>query len=514
MKRIALGGLALLGVAACASGDEAQVRAADTPPPAGGICADIAKLSLPDTTVTAAELVPAGSPASAQSAAGPSTQSAAALPEHCRVTATIRPTADSQIKFELWMPARGWNGKFMGTGNGGALGAILRGSLSEPLARGYAVANTDTGHESGPGDFSWAAGHPEKLVDNAWRGVHLMTVQSKAIAAAYYGAKPKLSYWYGCSTGGRQGLKEVQRFPEDYDGVIAGAPAANWDALNTHSVMGQLAMTQPPDALTAPKLRVLQEAAIKACDAADGVADRVITNPAVCRFDPSVTQCAGADASTCLTAGQVAAARRMYAGVVDPATGKSVYPGTPPASETSWAAFGSGFSIGESYYRHVVKRDPNWKAADFRYADLIEAQKLDAGMMTAMAPDIRSFTRRGGKLILWHGWADGVITPFNTVNYYGSVAASLGSPAGQSVRLFMAPGVGHCSGGEGPGTVDWIAALEQWVEHGKAPETMIASKALPGGASRTRPLCAHPKVAKYSGSGSTDDAANFACVAL
>jgi feruloyl esterase len=510
-----LGGLALLGLAACALGDEAQVHRADAAmPTSGGACADLAKVALVNTSITTAEVVAAGAFKQPQAAGPGPAGSYAGLPEFCRIAGSLKPTADSDIGFEVWMPAQGWNGKFLGAGNGGASGAIVYGSLAQGLARGYAVASTDTGHQGGAADYSFAVGHPEKLTDNAWRAVHEMTVQGKAIVKVYYSAGPKLSYWNACSTGGRQGLKEAQRFPEDYDGIIAGAPARAFPELQGFSVLVQQAMTDPANGLPAAKLSVLKEAAIKACDAADGVTDRVINEPAKCKFDPAVAQCTSGDGPTCLTATQVAAARRLYDGVRNPKDGSLVFRGSNPAGEPAWAGLGSGFSIGESYFRDVVHGgDKSWTLAKYDMpADFALARKVDP-TMDASTPDIGAFTRRGGKLILWHGQTDGLIPTQSTIDYYASLAKKDSMATASSVRMFLMPGVDHCRGGEGPSDADYLTAMEQWVEQGKPPETLVASKTLPGGAKRTKPLCAYPKVAKYSGSGSTDDAANFACAA-
>jgi feruloyl esterase len=510
-----LGGLALMALVACASGDGTQVGRADAAmPTSGGVCADLAKIALANTAITTAETVAAGAFRPPQ-AAGPGPAMAyGGLPEFCRVAGSIKPTADSDIRFEVWMPIQGWNGKFLGAGNGGASGAIVHASLAQGLARGYAVASTDTGHQGGPADYSFAVGHPEKLTDNAWRAVREMTMKGKAIVKAYYSAGPRLSYWNACSTGGRQGLKEAQRFPEDYDGIIAGAPARAFPQLQGFSVLVQQAMTDPVNGLPAAKLSMLKEAAINACDAADGVTDRVVNEPAKCRFDPAVVQCTAGDAPTCLTATQVTAARRLYDGVRDPKDGSLIFSGSNPGGEPAWAGLGSGFSIGESYFRDVVHGgDKNWTLAKYDMAaDFALARKVDP-TMDASTPDIGAFTRRGGKLILWHGLTDGLIPSQSTVDYYASLAKKDAKATAGSVRMFLMPGVDHCRGGEGPSDADYLTALEQWVEHGKAPETLVASKPLPGGAKRTRPLCAYPNVAKYSGTGSTDDAANFACVA-
>jgi feruloyl esterase len=507
MRAAAIAGLAVLTagiLAACASSDEDAAHSDAPLPSSGGDCAGLAKLALPNASITRAEL------AGQDGAAAPG---ADRLPAFCRIAATLTPTKDSDIRIEVWMPAQNWNGKFLGTGNGGASGAIGYPALADGVMRGYAVAATDTGHQGGGADYSFAVGHPEKLADNAWRAVHEMTVAGKALVKAYYSAGPRLSYWSACSTGGRQGLKEAQRFPADYDGIVAGAPARAWPQLPALSVMIAQLMTDPVKGLPPAKLPLLKEAVIKACDAADGVTDRVINSK--CGFDPASLLCKAGDAADCLTTLQVDAARTLYIGLLDPKDNSLIFRGTNPGSEPAWAALGGAFNIGGGYFKDVVHGgDKDWTIAKFDAAtDVPLAAKLDGGLMDASSPDIAAFTRRGGKLILYHGTTDGLIPTQSTIDYYASLVARDRKATEAATRLFLMPGTDHCRGGEGASNADFLGALEQWVEHGKAPETITASKQLTGGATRTRPLCAYPKVAKYSGAGSTDDAANFSCVA-
>lgn len=425
---------------------------------------------------------------------------------------------DSEIKFEVWMPAEGWNGKFAGTGNGGSAGFIFYADMVEPLARGYAVANTDTGHDGGLGDWSFAVGHPEKLVDAGYRAVHEMTDKSKAIIAAHYGTRAQQSYWTGCSAGGWQGLGEANRFPEDYDAIAARAPATDVALQQAVSVLVQQATSDPAGALTRDTLRIVSKAATAACDAADGVRDQVITDPLTCKFDPEVLQCTERNRSNCLTPHQVQWVKRIYRGVVNPRTGEHTYPGPEPTSEPDWIppAWVSSeiTAIGPNYFRDVVFANPRWDMWSFDFdADILRARKQDGGV-TLRNPDVSAFTQRGGKLLLWHGWSDGAIPPRNTINYYSSVVATMGADkVRDEVRLFMAPGVNHCGGGEGAFMIDYFSVLERWVEDGKAPDRIIASRPLEGGAVRTRPLCPYPQIARYKGKGNTDDASNFDCVA-
>jgi len=486
-------------------------------------CEALAHLKVAHTTIATAELIAPGafkSPAPGGFPPGDFSK----LPAFCRVAGSIHPTGDSDIRFELWLPVTGWNGKFVQTGNGGAAGSIVYGSLADPLARGYAVANTDTGHQGGGGDFGWAVGHPEKMTDYAYRAVHELTITGKAITAQGYGRAPKQSYWVGCSTGGRQGLKEAQRFPRDYDAIVAGAPASNWSPLMATSILIQRNLG--PGGLGLDKLSLLREAAIAQCDALDGVQDRVITATAQCRFDPAILQCQDGATQHCLSASEVDAAKRIYRGVVAQ-DGKVLMPGPGPGSELQWAAYASPqFGIGSNYFRNVIAHDPNWKPASFDIdRDLALAEQADGGAAAAMDPDLSTFIAHGGKLITYHGTTDGLIPYGNSVNYYNSVVAKLGAKkTHQGVRFYVVPGMDHCAGGEGAFAIDWLGALESWVEKGRLdtlPATHPAPPAAPpagppGAPPRpgkvfTRPQCAYPEVATYQGTGDTADAASFHC---
>jgi feruloyl esterase len=479
-------------------------------------CERLSTLSLPATTITKAEAVAAG--AFTLPNLNPGQQSAfRQLRAFCRVAATIRPSSDSEIKIEVWMPAEGWNGKFMGVGNGGWSGAIVYPALATALGRGYAAASTNTGHDGG--DASFVPGHPEKLVDFAYRAVHEMTVKAKAVTEAYYGNAPARAYWNGCSSGGKQGLKEGQKFPRDYDGIVAGAPANHW----THLMAGDLwptvvTLKDPAASLPPAKLDVLHKAALAACDKLDGVEDGLLENPAGCPFDPATVQCKGGPQENCLTAAQVEAARKIYAGARNPRTGKQVFPGMPPGGELVWTALAGRepFGIPVSHFRHVVFNNPAWDFLTLDFdKDVALADKLDKDLIGATDPNLKEFFAHGGKLIVYHGWNDQLITPLNSIDYYNSVAAKLGGVAkiDGSFRLFMAPAMNHCSGGDGPSRLDAVSALEQWVEQGKAPERIVASHVSAGNqVDRTRPLCPYPQVARYTGTGSTDDAVNFTCV--
>ncbi len=488
------------------------------PPVAGATCESLATLSLPDTTITLAKPEPAGkfTPPRPGNLPGRPLDN---LPAFCRVAVEVKPTKDSDIKFELWMPASEWNGKFMGLGNGGWAGEISHSGIGDALRRGYAAASTDTGHEGSGGDASFALGHPEKVIDFGYRAVHEMTVKSKAIIAAFYGNALKHSYWDGCSTGGKQGLTEAQRFPHDYDGIIAGAPANFFTHLIVSGIwIAEATRENPTGYIPKEKLPLLHKAVVDACDTLDGMKDGLLENPKRCHFDPNVLLCKGADSPECLTAAQVEAAKKIYAGPKNPRTGEQIFPGLEPGSENGWVFFAREREppIVASHFKYLVFKNPNWDFHTLNFdSDVALADKLDNGIITATNPNLKEFFAQGGKLLLYHGWNDGAIAPQNTINYYNSVADAMGGSAKvqDSMRLFMAPGMDHCYGGDGPFDFDTIAALEQWAEKGNAPDRIVAGHLLKGPPKpdRTRPLCPYAQVAKYKGSGGTDEASNFVC---
>lgn len=488
-------------------------------------CESLASLTLAETTITMADLVPAGAFSPPPSFQPPQArvaqiaQTLRSLPAFCRVAATIKPTKDSDIKIEVWMPAAGWNGRFLGVGNGGWAGQINYGGLIESLKGGFATASTDTGHEGEGDDASFALGHTEKLVDFGYRSVHEMTVQAKAIIAAYYGTAARFSYWNGCSTGGKQGLTEAQRFPHDYNGIAEGNPASLWTHLMFACMWpAKATLVDPASYIPPSKYLLIHKAAVKACDALDGVMDGIISDPTRCHFDPKVLECKDSDAPTCLTPHQVEAARKIYAGPTNPRTGKQIFPGLEPGSELGWGYQAGGpqpMAIPMSFFRYVLFKNPQW---DFRNLDFDRdvtlADKAAGKILNAINPDLRAFQASGGKLLMYHGWADNIIAPRESVNYYESVLAAMGSIKETEgfARLFMMPAVGHCGGGPGADDFEKIGVLEQWVEQGSAPNTIIATHRTKGVVDMTRPLCPYPEVAQWKGSGNTNDAANFVCV--
>ena len=487
-------------------------------------CESLQGVSLPNRTITLVQSVAAGAfspPGTGEGGAQPNA-TFKTLPAFCRVAATLKPSADSDIRFEVWMPLANWNNKFQAVGNGGFAGVITYTSgsggvergMAEALKRGYATASTDTGHiaSAGPAFLS----RPEKLIDFGYRAVHEMTVAAKAIVDRFYGTGPKLSYWNGCSTGGRQGLMEAQRFPGDFDGIIAGAPATPQTRLNAwNAYVGQAVLKDPAHMIPSSKYPMIHQAVVDACDARDGLKDGLISDPPRCKFDFKTLQCKGEDSSACLTAAQVESARTITSPAVHSKTGELIFPGLTMGTELGWATKTGGPApnpLGTDYFKHLVFKDPNW---DWRMFDLdaarAAAERVDHAL-NATNPDLTPFKQRGGKLLLYHGWHDQNLSAESTINYYKRVLDKMGADkSAEWVRLFLAPGMGHCGGGEGPNAFDAVAALEQWVEHGKAPAAIVASHRTDGKVDRTRPLCPYPQVAKYQGTGSMDDAANFRC---
>ena len=503
--------------------------------PAGAAsCESLASLALPDGRITSAAIVAAGTfvpPGGGGILAGGPGGLAVykSMPSFCRVTATLTPTSDSDINVEVWMPAEKWNGKLTGIGNGVWAGNIAYSSMADPLAQGYAVAATDTGHvgDGMSGDF--ADGHPEKLIDFGYRAVHEMTVKAKQFIEAYYGKKEQRSLWVSCSTGGRQGLMAAYRYPDDYDGISSMAPANPMVGLMISTMWSNYAATRSPERkLAMPQLMTANRAYIAGCDEKDGVKDGVVSDPERCNFDPAIIQCKADDDKDCLTAGQVAALRDIYGYVKNSRTGEQVFAGFEPGSEQQLMMLVTGnepFPVAMSYFRDLVFADPQWDFKSYDYdKDIEKSYKFGGEILDVPGTGPVKFLERGGKLLLSHGWADGLIPARNTIDFYRSLTAALTSEKTKdSVQLFMLPGTGHCGGGDAANVVDMLSVIDRWVEEGRKPEQIIASRASNTGAPgkpsnkpidakpQTRPLCPWPKVAVYKGSGSTDDAANFEC---
>jgi Tannase and feruloyl esterase len=433
---------------------------------------------------------------------------------YCRVLLTLTPSSDSDIIVELWMPTTGWNGKFQAVGNGAFTGSINSSAMMTALTRGYATASTDTGHTGG--GAAWAVGHPEKVIDFGWRAVHEMTVVSKQVIAAFYQSGPRLSYWNGCSAGGRQGMKEAQRFPADFDGIVAGAPGLDWTARAAQAVRVAKELERSEEArLLEPDLKLLHEAVLAACDTLDGVKDGVLENPQRCVFDPAVLQCKQTEGPSCLTSAQIETARMMYESPINPKSKRAIT-GLVRGSELGWNHLGwtaSAQATGLDQFRYIVFGDPTWTIRQFHFeTDIVRAEETDRDTINTLDPNLKPFIDRGGKLLHYHGWNDAQISPLNSTQYFTRVRDALSADAiSGSYRLFMEPGVGHCGGGAGPYRFDAVGVLEQWVEKGLAPDSIVAAHEVGGVVDRTRPLCPYPQVAVYKGSGSTNEAANFVC---
>ncbi len=488
-------------------------------------CAALAALSLPDTTITKAATVPAGS---FQPPYGKETPG---LPAFCRVTGVLHPTSDSVIRFEVWLPASGWNHRFVGTGNGGFGGSIYYEQMAGNLRHGYATAGTDAGHQADSQDASWAYRHPEKIVDFGWRALHLTTDRAKTIVGRFYGGAPKASYLDACSDGGREALMEAQRFPEDYDGILAGAPANDWTHLMTAGLaVGQVMLKDPAGYIPSPKLPAITEAVLAECDGKDGLKDGILNDPRQCSFKPSTLLCKGGDELSCLTAPQVRTLAALYGGGRD-AEGRVIAPGLMPGDEAgAWKSWITGESAGlsnytQNFFRYMVLQDATWDGLTASVdASEKAAEERMGRALDANDPDLRKFAARGGKLMIYHGWNDPAISPLHTIAYYGQVQQVMGTDAAaKSVRLYVVPGMEHCAGGPGPSAFGQLGlpapgtgaldALQGWVEDGKAPGSLVAAKfGAAGKVEMTRPVCPYPQHAQYNGTGDAKDAGSFRCM--
>jgi feruloyl esterase len=440
------------------------------------------------------------------------------------VAATLTPTSDSSIKVEVWMPMTGWTRRFVGVGNGGFAGTISYAAMAGMLRRSDATASTDTGHATPGGAFGM--GYPEKVLDWASRSTHLMTETAKAIVKAFYDNGPRYSYFSGCSTGGHQGLSEAQRYPNDYDGILAGAHGGNRTRLHASFLWTFAAVRKDPAATIPPaKLAVIHDAVMNACDALDGVKDGFLTNPKRCQFDPSVLRCQGTDKPECLTGPQLEAVKKIYDGMRNPRTKQVLYPGWTFGSETApggiWADMSLPEPSFEDLFRYWVFEDPKWDWRSFDFdRDMEKTDAKIGAVVNALNPDLSIFQARGGKIVMYHGFNDTRVSPDDSINYYEKVLSAMGgssrgtgtaSRTSELVRLFMVPGMGHCASGPGPTTFDGLGALERWVEQGVAPTQIVGSHVADGAVTMTRPLCPYPEEAVYKGQGSTNDAANFTC---
>ena len=505
---------------------------------AATMCEQLKSMQLPKTTITAAGVVAAG----AFSGATGGSFDYKTLPAFCRVQGVIAPSSDSHIEFEVWMPASGWNGKYQGVGNGGFAGGISYPQLASAMNAGYAASSTDTGHKGGGTDATWALGHPEKVVDYGYRAIHETAEKAKTLIATFYGEAAKHSYFTGCSNGGRQALMEAQRFPGDYDGIIAGAPAA--DFTRTAALFASnVRATSDPNAFVPPsKYDAIEAAVVAACDARDGVTDKIVTEPAACKFDPAVLLCRDAENDSCLTAAQVGTVKKLQDGLRT-VKGQSIFPGFVPGGEAGpggWGLWLSGpkpdasleYAFATQFFKNMVYQKASWDVRTFEVErDLKAANEAVGRVLNAVDPDLRAFQKRGGKLIIFHGWSDAALPPTATTDYHDSIVKTLGQKETDSfVRTYMVPGLQHCSGGPGadsfgllPGLRPTVqdprrnmsAAIARWVEQGIAPSALVATKykgtAPDEPPAFTRLLCPYPAIARYKGTGSSDDSANYAC---
>ena len=458
----------------------------------------------------------------------------------CRVVVEATPSADSSIKIEVWMPAQGWNGRFRGQGNGGFAGEIYYRGLALDVRQNYASAATDTGHSAGGTDARWALGHPAKVIDFGYRAIHEMTQIAKTLVKTFYGNPAQHTYFAACSNGGRQALMEAQRFPADYDGILAGAPANFWTHLLTKALADAQATTlDPASYIPSSKLPALARAVNAACDAQDGVTDGVLNDPRQCKFDPASLLCKAGDSNECLTASQITALKALYEGPHD-ANGALIFPGYLPGAEEGpggWATWITGpepgksllFAFGTGYFSNMVYKKADWNYRNTKVDDgLKSAEAKTAKILNATDPDLAPFKARGGKLVLYHGWNDAAISALNTINYYNAVESKMGQADTDAFsRLYMVPGLQHCGGGPGANSFGQLGegakdpqhnmevALEQWVEKGTAPLDIVATKFVDDDPSKgvkfTRPLCPYPQMAKFKGTGDPNDATNFVC---
>ena len=433
------------------------------------------------------------------------------------VKLAAHPSADSDVRVELWLPeSSSWNGRFLGTGNGGYSSNLSYDQMAEAMARGYAVGGSDTGHQGD--DLTFGIGHPEKIRDWAYRSTHVLAQTGSAMVSAFYGRQAARAYFSGCSTGGQQALSEAQRYPDDFDGIIAGDPGSDRILLNADFVESWRATH--PDAgpkFDVRKLAALNKASIASCDKDDGVADGIVTDPRTCRFDPASLRCpSGTNEISCLTDAEMTAVRELYAGPVRDQAGKPVYPGWAKSSEAGWGSYlvNPSEPVRFLFWRLWVYNDPGYAVQSFKTQDAIAKARQEMPYVEATDTDLRAFQKHGGKLLMYHGWADPVVPPENTIQYYEGVEQRLGGDTGNSLRLFMVPGMYHCGGGPGASTFDTLGALDTWVSSGKPPDRLLATHQENGTAIFSRPLCPYPQTPRWDGEHSVNSAASFNCIAL
>lgn len=530
----------LRSLAACSSFLALLVSLA--PEASAGTCERLASLKLADITITSAQSVPAGSFMT------PDGETFSNLPAFCRVVAVATPTPESHINFEVWMPVNSWNKRFRGEGSGGSAGSITYPLMANALQRLYATMSNDNGHVGSSWTF---ANPPQRVVDFGNRAQHVTTVAGKAITEAFYSERPRFSYFVGCSQGGHHALMEAQRYPEDYDGIIGGDPAMDW----THLMFGELwtgvnsSVKGPSFDLPQTQLNVVTNAVLAQCAGHDGgvKSDAFLNDPRACHFSPRPLLCkSGQDPATCLTADQIQAVEALYQGPVNPRTHRSIFPGFARGSEAFWRQVLVGLATpggsSASYFQDGVFAG----AADFSFlninfdSDVALADHKAASdgedweqALDANNPDLSPFKSRGGKLIMYHGFADPFISSFISLDYYTALAGIEKGGLSETqdfARLFMVPGMNHCAGGPGANVFngpdnlggaedpdhDVVMALDRWVSTGEAPKTIIATKFVNDspsmGIAFQRPLCPYPAVAQFNGKGNPALASSFTCV--
>jgi feruloyl esterase len=494
--------MAMKPLAACLV---AGTTALMTAPSQAATCTELVQLSSDTVEISAAE---DRRDATLEQRVGP----ALSLAPHCRIAAVLTPRADSRIEMEVWMPDE-WNGKFLALGNGGWAGSISFSPMASGLAAGYAVASNDTGHTGGSAEF--AVGHRDKVIDFAWRAMHEMTVIAKAVIETFYERAPSLSYFQGCSTGGRQGMMEAQMYPGDFDAIIAGAPVNNQLTLNATQLDTMVRFLENPElTLSRDKVELVHDAVMAVCEGNDGIEDGFLNDPLACGFDPKSLQCERRrDTTGCLTRDEISSVERAYAGAFSE-SGRLLYPGHAKGFELGWRISAPGSeptALQTDATRYLVYEDTDW---DWREFDLERDLTLaldKAGYIEALNTDLSAFKARGGKILFYHGWNDPGPSPLNTINYYDDVLATMGPDQDDWMRLFLVPGMGHCAGGIGPDQADFLGAIEDWVEKGMAPARITASRVREGEVDMTRPLCPYPEVATWDGTGDPNDAASFSC---
>ena len=485
------------------------------PVAAAGSCEGLMSLKLPSTTITSAKVAPATLP-DTKTIVADAPRRAVSLPESCRVAATLRPSSDSEIKMEIWMPVSNWNGKYQAVGNGAFNGNINEGALTTALARGYAASSTDTGHTGG--GASWGLGHPEKVIDFGWRAVHETAVASKKIIASFYGNDPKFSYWNGCSAGGRQAMKAAQRFPADFNGIIAGAPGLDWTGRAAQAVRIAKRLEQNESArLGQAQRQLLHTAVVAACDLIDGVKDGVLENPKRCKFDPGVLECKGADAASCLTPPQVETARLIYSAAVNPKTKRAIN-GLEPGSELGWTDLGwtaSARATGLDQFRFLVFGDPKWDLQKFNFeSDIVLAEERNDSNQRARSESqaVHQPRRQADFVSRLERSADCACRrdPVPTIAWSRCQAAgtTCTNPIGCSWHPAWDTAAAAKDRTHSTCSRHWSGGSKA----GMAPDQITASITRPTAMlDRSRPLCPYPQVAVYKGAGSTDDASNFAC---